>query len=373
MGQSQDTQGRPAHNAAACLLIAALLCTAIPSTADDTAPKAATPDAATIVTAEEAAIAVLPVTLRNNRLHVAMTVYGVELTLLLDTGASSTILFDTGKLSGAQLPAGEALDITFPAFRTSATGRRLPPTRFEAGDLVFVSDRTIFLESREEITGSGEAIFDGILGRDFFNAFIIEIVPSEELMLIYPNGTKIGDRFPMRHQLHMDGGTPYLLHRSRLPWETRRTPKKLLLDTGYPGGIVLWDETHFRQATTAQEREALRAENKGIIYYGIMRFGRLIFKNIPVFISPTVPDQVGDRHGIIGASMFLPFRYAFDFERKSLWLMPRVSSYGIGFQISNDVIYTPGDEEFIVKDFRPKPDIQPKTTIHRGDPQIPDQ
>ncbi len=368
MEHDLGTRRPTAYFAGAWLLAMAVLLAANPCIA---APHDA--ETATVVTAEEAAIAVLPVTLHNNRLHIGMTVYGTDVTSLLDTGASSTILFNTGKLSKDRLPLGEEIEVNFPAFQASATGRRLPPTRFKAGDLVFVSDRTLFLESREDITGSGEATFDGILGRDFFNSFIIEIVPSQELMLIYPNGTDIGKRFPMRHQLHIDGGTPYLLHRSRLPWETRRTPKKLLLDTGYPGGIVLWDETHFRQATTAEEREALRAENKGIIYYGIMRFGRLIFKNMPVFISPTVPDQAEDRHGIIGASMFLPFRYAFDFQRKSLWLMPRVRSYGIGFQISNDVIYTPGDEDFIVKDFRPKPDIEPKTTIHRGDPQVPDQ
>lgn len=330
-------------------------------------------DGTTLVVAEEAAaIAELPITLRHNRIHVEMTVHGTPVKLLLDTGASSTILFGTGKLDPNLLPPGDMLDISFPAFRTAASGRRLPPTRFEAGSLTFVSDRTIFIESRDDITGSGEEIFDGILGRDFFEAFIIEIVPSEEVMLIYENGTKVGARFRMRHQLYMDGGSPYLMHRSRLPWETRRTPKKLLLDTGYPGGIVLWDETHFTQATTLQEREQLRADNKGIIYYGTVRFGRLIFKNIPIFLGPTAPARTDGRHGIIGASMFLPFRYAFDFQRKSLWLMPRVRSYGIGFQISNDVIYTPGDEEFIIKDFGPKPEIQPKITLHRGDTVVPD-
>lgn len=317
-------------------------------------------------------LARLPIEIINNRVHVTLKVKGTPVQMLLDTGASTSVLFKNPGFSDETIKAGEATDISFPAFRAATKGYRLSEVDFTAGDFRFTSHNTLFIENRDEISGDLSFRIEGILGRDFFDAYIVEVIPSQKTMALIRHGSKLGDRFKYRHQLYMDGRTPYLLHRSRLPWEKHPTVKKLLMDTGYPGGIVLWDDRHFTQATNPAEREQFKAENKGVIYYGIIKFGRLIFKNIPIFIGPNAPTKTDEREGIIGASMFLPFRYAIDLERNSLWLNPRVRSFGDAYQISNEVIYTPGNEGFVVKDFSPRIGITPTIVLKRDTEVVPD-
>jgi len=321
---------------------------------------------------QDGVLAHLPIEIINNRVHVTMHVSDTPVTMLLDTGATTTILFKNPGLSDEDLKAGKSVDINFPAFRTSAKGYRLASVDFMAGDFSFHSSNTLYIDNRDEISSDLSFKIDGILGRDFFGAYIVEVIPSEQSLALISPGTEIGERFKYRHRLFMDGETPYLLHRSRLPWEPHPSAKKLLLDTGYPGGIVLWDTAHFNRATDPGEREEMLAANEGVIYYGIIKFGRLLFKNIPIFIGPNAPSRTDDREGIIGAGMFLPFRYAIDLNRETLWLNPRVRSFNDGYQISNEIIYTPGNEGFRVKEFPPRVSPTPKVVLRRDTEVVPD-
>ena len=322
---------------------------------------------------EDGLLATIEIDVVDNRVHVPMMVNGIRYTLLLDTGASSSILFgDTASSASIDLD-GEQIAVSFPAFMAVGEGRRLKEVTYRAGAFRFTSARTIYVENRSAISNKITLKFDGVLGREFFERHIVEIDASAKTMRLFAPGTKIGRRFRYRRPIMMDGGTPYLLHRSKLPWETRRTAKKLLLDTGYPGGVAFWNQTYFRQATSPAERARLREENKGVLYFGVIGFGKLLFRNMPVFLSPNSPSKIDNRDGIIGAALFLPFSYAIDFSAKNLWLAPRVTSAGIGYQISNDVIYTPGDEDFVVKDYAPRASLVPKHTLHGDTVVTPDQ
>lgn len=320
---------------------------------------------------EDLALIRMPIDIKDNRLHVTFNVKGQPVRMLLDTGASISILFESNHLQADSLPLDDTIDVSFPAFKTSTSGNKLPKIDYQADGFSYASNDTIFIRHRHDISDALSANIDGILGRDFFEAYVVEIDSVAKIMTLYPNGTKIGHLYRYRHHLFMDDGAPYLVHRSRLPWEMRKTPKKLLLDIGYPGGIVFWDKKQFEQATSERERPALLEENKGVLYFGLVRFGRLIFRNIPIFIAPEAPQQAHDRDGIIGATMFRPFRYAIDFNRGSLWLTPHEGNYGAGFTIANDAIYTPGNEEFVQKDFAPKFCISPKMTLNASQTRIP--
>ncbi|WP_417457392.1 hypothetical protein [Kordiimonas sp.] len=314
-------------------------------------------------------IASVPIDLTDNRIHASFTVEGRDQHLLLDTGASTSLLFESSGITPPNYHQGVA--ISFPAFASSATGYRIRGLELHTEGFSFTSETTLYISASEAVIGDIGGKFTGILGRDFLARFVVEVVPSEKLMKLYPPGTDLSGHYRLKHDLIMHDGTPYLIHRSRLPWETWPTQKKLLLDTGYPGGVVLWDDTHFDRATKPSEREGMRREKKGVVYFGIVKFGKLLFRNIPVFIGPSAPGQLEDRDGLIGASMFLPFRYVIDLPGEKLLLHPRVRYGGIGFQISNDVIYTPGDEDFVMKDFRPKPSATPVDTYHRNADIIP--
>lgn len=316
-----------------------------------------------------APIASVPIDLTDNRIHAAFVIDGKPQRLLLDTDASTSLLFES---SGVQTGnRGEGVAISFPALASSATGYRLSGLNIKAGEFSFTSETTLFIGGDEPVISDIGGKFTGILGRDFLRRFVVEIVPSEKLMKLYPPGTDLSPHYRLKHALIMQAGSPYIIHRFRLPWETWPTQKKLLLDTGYPGGVVLWNDRHFDRATKPKEQQELKEARKGIVYFGIVKFGKLLFRNIPVFVGPSVPDQLEDRDGLIGASMFLPFRYVIDLPGEQLLLQPRVRYGGLGFQISNEVIYTPDDEDFVIKDFRPKPSSTPVDTYHRSAEIVP--
>ena len=317
-----------------------------------------------------AALATVPIDITDNRVHAAFEINGHTVHMLLDTGASTSLLFESNDLKASDFELGRLVEISFPAFAASASGAKIQHLELKAGDFALTSDTTLFIQANEAIIGDIGAKFSGILGRDFFENYVVEVIPSESVMKLYRKGTDLAIFYRLRHPLIMEDGTPYLAHRSRLPWEPWPTVKKLLLDTGYPGGVVLWKDRHFNHATEPAERDQFRAEHKGVVYFGIVRFGKLLFRNIPVFIGPTAPGQLEDRDGLIGASMFLPFRYVIDLGAEQLLLEPRVKSAGIGYQISNEVIYTPGNEDFVMKDFRPKPSSVPTAVYNRTNTEV---
>lgn len=316
-----------------------------------------------------APLASIPVELSDNRIHAAFSIENRPQRLLLDTGASVSLLFPTSGIDADR--RGDSVPVHFPAFGTSAQGHRLSGLEIRAGEFRFTSETILLLANDAPFVRDFGGKFTGILGRDFLRHFVVEVMPSQKLLKLYAPDTDLSPHYRLRHTLVMDAGAPYIIHRFRLPWESWPTRKNLLLDTGYPGGVALWNDRHFDRATEPEEEKELKAAGKGIVYFGAIRFGKLLFRNIPVFVGPSAPDQPDDRHGLIGASMFLPFRYVIDLGGGQLLLTPRSPAKGVGFQISNDVIYTPGDEDFILKDFRPKPSATPVDTYHRNKESTP--
>ncbi|WP_262691353.1 pepsin/retropepsin-like aspartic protease family protein [Kordiimonas aestuarii] len=320
--------------------------------------------------AKSSPLASIPIDLSDNRIHATFRIGGVEQRLLLDTGASVSLLFESEGLNSHDLQLGPEARISFPAFATAATGRRLTGLVVTAGGFSFTSETTLYIRADESIIGDIGKKFSGILGRDFLTRFVVEVVPSEKIMKLYAPGTDLTAGYRVKHDLILEDGIPYLTQRFRLPWEQWPTTKKLLLDTGYPGGVVLWHDRHFERVTTAEEKSQLTAEDKGVVFFGLIRFSKLLYRNIPVFVGPSRDGQLDDRDGLIGASMFLPFRYVIDLSGERLLLEPRVKSGGIGYRISNEVIYTPGDEDFIIKDLRPRPSATPKDTYQKNNTEI---
>lgn len=318
-----------------------------------------------------APIATAPIDLTDNRVEVHMKAAGVPVKLLLDTGASTSLLFESDALNKAGLTFTEERHISFPAFAKGATGVRISALTFSAEpNFTVTSDTVLYLKADEGIVADIGTKFSGILGRDFLRNYVVEIVPSDRVMNIYENGTDLSAHYRLSHNLVMEEDTPYLMHRFRLPWEEWPSTKKLLLDTGYPGGVVLWHDRHFDRVAAPDERESLRAEGKGVVFFGLIRFSKLLYRNLAVFVGPSRAGQLEDRDGLIGASMFLPFRYVIDLSGGKLLMEARNRSRGIGYSISNEVIYTPGDEEFIIKDLRPRPSSTPKSTFTKDATEI---
>lgn len=159
----------------------------------------------------------------------------------------------------------------------------------------------------------------------------------------------------------MKDSAPHIRFRTRLPWEKNHSLKELLLDTGYPGAMVIWNRRQFIDAAGTSKIDKYRDENKGIVTLADFRIGGLYFENVPLFVAPVVPTQAYERDGLLGSNILIQFHHVIDFGSKRLLL-----SSGRKYKHPVDgTFYTPNNENFIVKDYTPT-FFAPTTIIKAG-------
>jgi len=309
-------------------------------------------------------VATFPIEIIDNRTHIKFDGPDGTVTFLLDTGATSSVFFDLALIPPAALNGADEARINFPAIGKSAVGKRLGNVSLSEGGSTFISRNGLFISGDTEVRDALEANFSGIIGQELFEQYIVEVDPQKKLLNLYAPGTDLEEDFELEHRLQMKGHTPYIAFKSRLPWEKRSSVKTMLLDSGYPGGLVFWSERHFMQATSASERKTLSENQMGVLTAANITFGSLYFENLPIFIASAVPVQSSERDGLIGASILAQYRHVIDFHSERLFLSALVDEKGEPVQITDGAVYTPNNEDFKVKFFGPKIPVYPVFTIY---------
>ncbi len=237
-------------------------------------------------------IATFPIEIIDNRTHIRFDGPNGTITFLLDTGATSSIFFDTTLIPDHALADVSEAKINFPAIGKSAVGKRLGEVSLSEGPSTFVSKNGLLIAGDTGVQDALEANFSGIIGQELFERYTVEIDPQEEKLNLYLPGTDLEEEFELVHNLKMVGHTPYITFKSQLPWEKRSSVKNMMLDSGYPGGMVFWSERHFKQATSLAERKLLVSQQMGVLTAANISFGSLYFENLPIFIArvPCLPN-----------------------------------------------------------------------------------
>jgi len=309
-------------------------------------------------------IAEIPISIINNRVQVDLYVEDTRLTFLLDTGATSSIFFQSTQLDALKpVFSGEAT-ISFPAISRSINARRIQSLKLHTDGFTFLSTGGLYIRADATISSELEAEYDAILGQEFFRSFVVEIDPLEKRMRLYAPGTNLQRHFDIKHTLYMEGHTPHIKFFSQMPWETRPTSKAMLLDTGYPGSMVLWNRKHFSQASRRGQMVKKNETSTGIVSHIKLKFGDLSFENIPVFIAGKVPKQAQKRDGLIGSSILAQYHHVIDFAQAKLFMTPILGSNGHPLQIIDGLIYTPNNEDFDLKTFYPETPMYPTLIIY---------
>jgi hypothetical protein len=307
-------------------------------------------------------IAHIPYEAENNRIRLNAELNGTPITLLLDTGASTSILFAEMQPMFATLDNIGSTQVTFPAVDQTFSGDRLAPYSLQFGNLAFPITKSLRIANKSSLPTQLMLRYDGILGQEFFLAYTIAVNHIEKILTLYPAGTDLTKFYRTTHKLIMRGSAPHIRFRSQLSWEDQPTVKEFMIDTGYPGAMVIWSPKHFKQATTAKENEELKALNKGIVTRSVIRFGRLKYMNTPVFLKANPPYQMIERDGLIGGLLLNNSNYAIDFSSEKLWILPHSDKKGILRQLDN-IIYPPNNEDFIIKDYPDEISTVMKTVI----------
>jgi len=293
-------------------------------------------------------LAELPVKIIDNRIVINVPVAHYQLNLVLDTGASSTALFQTEEYDFKDFIVAGKSSIIFPALDTVVNGIKLKPQPILLQNQPFIPAKLLLIKKDTQVGDRLDFRFDGIIGQDFFTKFVVEIEPDKKILRLYDSKINLSPYFRTNIELHMKGLSPHIQFKSKLPWEDFAMIKSMMLDTGYPGAMVIWSTNHFLKAARGSNSARLKLENKGIFTYADFKVDRIKFIKTPIFISPNEPIQAHKRDGLIGANILVQFHHVLDFPNNRLLLDINRRAYLT--QIDGH-IYLPNDEGFIVKNY----------------------
>lgn len=321
-----------------------------------------TVSALTASAADRAPVLTVPYALSNNRIELTLELDGESLSLLLDSGASTSVFFADKASSVASLKGTKSADINFPALNQKLKAERLMPFALLHGKRRLEITKAVRLKDHGELRARLLLRHDGILGREIFETHTVEVDAGRRVLRLYPPGTDLSKEYRSAFQLFFQGTAPHIRFRSQLPWENSPSLKELLIDTGYPGAMVIWNDRHFRKAAKREKKSQLVKENIGIVGRARFKFGKLIFRNTPVFLGANPPDQENERDGLIGGTILNNFSYAIDFHNERIFMLARRDGGGFARQLDG-TIYVPNNEEVIVTDFAMRESAAPKQII----------
>ena len=293
-------------------------------------------------------LAVLPTEMVNNRTVVHLPIANYFLHMVFDTGASNTALFQSRDFAFDDLEKVGPAKILFPALNEAVEGSRLAPIPIQFGDHTYTPKKLLLIHKRPPVGDRLNFKFDGVLGQDFFSNYVVEFDPKAHVVRLYTAGTNLRRNYFTRLRLHMKQSAPHIVFNTQLPWEKRSSFKKLLLDTGFPGLMVIWNARHFSMAVGQSNIKAYQKENRGVFTRATFKLGKLKFMRAPIFIASNVPQQAQKRDGLIGANILNQFNHVIDFGNKQLLL----DAGRFQFDRIDGHFYVPNNESFIYKNFQ---------------------
>jgi predicted aspartyl protease len=176
--------------------------------------------------------------------------------------------------------------------------------------------------------------FDGVIGYDFINEFVVEIDYLKKILNLYNPRTYIykgrGGIIP----LALAGRTP--LARTTIMLEKGRSVNAVLeIDTGADGTLVIHSPFVKKHGllsaitdTTASAGRGAGGEQKRIVArVKAVRLGRFVFNNPPVALALEAKpgDTSEENDGVVGGEIFRRFKVIIDYSRQRMILEPNKS------------------------------------------------
>lgn len=277
------------------------------------------------------------------------------LKLLLDTGATATVLFDEDTPPEISEP-GISM-VNFPALHITTPGRiiegfNLSIEDIDLGVIKALSVHDALAHEIEPAIG-----FDGVLGRDIMDKYIIDIDSKKKLVKLWEKGSDLSHFFPMIAPLHSDANRPVVDLRLSLPWDKKARTKNLMLDSGFAGTLVLWQNKRFLTAvrSTFETPLFLRANYAVVMDFS---FAGVKLQKTPAYMVirhqiPMDETEIEKSDGLIGMAFMSLFHYAIDMEGKKLYLKA-YKKRRPSEQVTKDMLkYAPNDRQVYVLNVTP--------------------
>ncbi|MDF0719905.1 aspartyl protease family protein [Kaistella sp. PBT33-4] len=267
----------------------------------------------------------------NNLIFIPITVNGVELTFLLDTGVAETLLFSVGD-SELVLQDTERVKFSGLGGAVEIEGLKSVNNKVQIGSTFADSNHTIFVILDEEFNFSSHVGIpvNGIIGYPFFRNHQVKIDYQAKKITVYRKHSnyKIPRKSFAELDITIESNKPYVM--AGVEQVAFRQDSKLLLDLGNSDPLWLFPEViDGFQYNRPNIDDFLGRGFNGDIYGKRSRIHRLYLDRF-TFEKPLAahPDAESVRHltlvpgrkGSIGNDLLRRFTLIFDYPMNKLYL-----------------------------------------------------
>lgn len=267
----------------------------------------------------------------NNLIIIPITVNGIGLDFLLDTGVSETILFSLDD-KNVNFKNAEKIKLTGLGENQDVEALKSIKNHLTLGHDLADDNHSIYiiLDQDFNISPTIGVPINGIIGYHFFKNHPIEINYIKKKIIVYKNEKSIEKKKKKfrKEDIKIELNKPYLMADIEMTQEKRSS--KMLLDTGNTDAIWLFPTLipNFNYNRPNID-DFLGSGFSGDIYGKRSRIHGLYFGDFS-FTKPLVamPDEtsiqhlrlVSDRKGSIGSEIMRRFTIIFDYQNESIYL-----------------------------------------------------
>lgn len=275
---------------------------------------------------------VIPFKLINNLIFIPVTVNGIELNFLLDTGVEETILlsledknevkfFNVQKVKLKGLGSDEAIEGLRSSNNVVAMGGLVDKDH----DLYIVLDQSFNFSTHIGIP------VNGILGYHFFKSNLIEIDYDKKKIIVHKENAKIRKKIEKKYAaipITIERNKPYMMASVTIAKDS--LPAKLLIDIG--NSDALWLFRDKQKSITVPQRSFEDYLGKGFsgdvtgsrARITELRIGRFNFEQpiiaFPDSVSIKSVAMVRNRSGSVGGEIFKRFSIILDYANNKMFL-----------------------------------------------------
>ena len=279
----------------------------------------------------------IPFKLINNLVFLPITVNGVELNFLLDTGSSETVLFsleDQGEVSFNEVQKiklkGFGYDEYIDGLKSSKN--KLSTHGFtDLNHLLY-----IVLDQNFNLSAQVGIPVNGIIGYNFFRNYLVEIDYQRSKIFIHQENSKIRKKLENNYSsfaINLESNKPYF--NSKITIDNKEIETKMLLDTGSSDALWLFQNRNNNiKIPNDHFEDYLGRGFSGDIFGKRARIEKLSLNKFQLQNPITsFPDTlainksliVQDREGSIGGEVFKRFDMVLDYPNNKMYLKKNVN------------------------------------------------
>ncbi|HVG30175.1 MAG TPA: pepsin/retropepsin-like aspartic protease family protein [Pyrinomonadaceae bacterium] len=272
----------------------------------------------------------IPLDIDNSIIRMQVSVnHSKPLKFIFDTGASFSVISSRRAAELGLKSQGEA--------RGNATGGKIKGS-YTKGVSLSVQGAEVFnqLIAWIPISIPPGFEFDGVIGQNFIEQFVVEIDYENKVMNLYdPRTYAYSGRGEVVPLMLAAGKTPLISTKIILEGRAAPVEAKLGVDTGADGTFVINSPFVKKQKLAEAILKMGQNKNNGAggeqkVLVGrvkAVQLGRLIFDNPPVGLSHDTEGEGASEEydGVIGGEIFRRFKVILDYSRKRMILKPNKS------------------------------------------------